>query len=95
MNNPMNKSKSSIGMIGFVLCGALLVTQTGCNLPGMHGGPPGLPRPPGLSGIELPNSSGVSLVIISREDLGRNDSPQLAQNEKSYATTTEESHESN
>lgn len=89
------ETKRLAGKFGIVLCSALLGTQTGC-LPGMRGGPPGLPGLPGLPGpprVEMRNPSGVDAVPTAVENLGRNDSPQLVQNEKPVNATTRESHE--
>ena len=44
----MNRTKRLAGKFGIVLCSALLASQTGCIMPGKHGGPPGLPGLPRL-----------------------------------------------
>ena len=91
----MNGTKHLVGKLGIVMCSALLGAQTGCVLPGKHGGPPGLPPLPGLPRGELPHPSRVASVTTASKDPGRNDSLQLAQSKTSVnAVTTEgEPHE--
>jgi hypothetical protein len=79
--NAVNTTTRLGGELGIVLCGALLLAPTGCLLPGMRGGPPRLPGLPGGPKVEPTNPSGVSLVTTGGEDLGRNDAPQIVQNE--------------
>jgi len=95
--NPATRTKRVAGKLGIVLCGALLVAQTGCILPGMRGGPPGLPGlplPP-LPRAEQPNPSGAPVVTAAGEGLGLNDSPELVESENSVngRTAEGESHE--
>jgi hypothetical protein len=55
---------------GFVSGIVLSVALTGCELPGMRGGPPGLPGLPGLPGPphgELTKPSDVLLAAVSIE----------------------------
>lgn len=84
--NCMNGPKRLAGKFGIALWSAILGVQTGCILPGQHGGPPGLPGLPGLPGpprVELPNPLEVVAATTVGEDLARNGSPQFVQNEKS------------
>lgn len=82
----MNRTNHLIGKFVIILCSALFLTaQTGCR----HGGPPGFPRLPGLPRLhklELRNPAGNA----AGNNLERNGSPLLVQNEKAVNVATTE-----
>jgi hypothetical protein len=71
-----------IEKLGIALCGAFLLTQMGCHLPGPPG-LPGLPRPPGLPHGELRNPVRTAVAVPTDEVPGRNDTAQPVQNQTS------------
>jgi len=65
----MTQPKRLNGKLALVVCGALLMTQTGCIF-GKHGGPPGLPglpAPPGFGKAE-PAKPGMNFAGTTSDD---------------------------
>lgn len=95
----MNTTTLSVARkIGFALCAALLTAQTGCLLPGQHGGPPGLPGLPPLPGLprgQRTTTPEVFDLATANEVSEQNRSPQSYQNSTSsiVSPTTGISHE--